>query len=91
VESRFCCWKKYFGCSLRRFLSTLWISFFLVVIRMAGTLRIIINTNVWKDMVVNRLSDKNVSFSAFDTTDDNALKVFLISVRTIRIIIIPVG
>ncbi|OQV19748.1 putative Ran-binding protein 3 [Hypsibius exemplaris] len=50
-----------------------------LVVRMAGTLRVIINTNVWKDMVVTRLSDKNVSFSAFDTTDENALKVFLIS------------
>ncbi|XP_055356987.1 ran-binding protein 3-like [Paramacrobiotus metropolitanus] len=50
-----------------------------LVVRMAGTLRIIINMKLWKDMVVKRMSERSVSFSALDAADGQLPKVFLIA------------
>lgn len=46
--------------------------------RTHGSLRVVLNTKVWPEMVVDRANVKSVRFTAMD---DDQIKVFLVTVR----------
>ena len=48
--------------------------------RTQGSLRLILNTKLWPQMQVDKASEKSVRITAMDT-EDQGVKVFLISVR----------
>ena len=49
-----------------------------LVIRTQGTLTIMLNTKIWKEMAVEKPSEKGVKFTALDP--DGQLKLYLIMV-----------
>lgn len=49
------------------------------VMRTQGSLRLILNTKLWPQMQVDKASEKSIRITAMDT-EDQGLKVFLISV-----------
>lgn len=52
-----------------------------MVFRTMGSLRVVLNTNVWKDMVAQKSSDKSLRFTAIDSKDGQ-IKIFLVMART---------
>ena len=52
-----------------------------VVMRVQGSLRVVLNTLIWSDMLVERSSRKSVRVSAIDSTDDG-IKIYLIQATT---------
>lgn len=50
------------------------------VMRTQGSLRLILNTKLWAQMQIDKASEKSVRITAMDT-EDQGVKVFLISVR----------
>lgn len=51
-----------------------------VVFRTMGSLRVVLNTNVWKDMVAQKSSEKSLRFTAIDAKDGQA-RIFLVMAR----------
>ncbi|XP_065559012.1 ran-binding protein 3-like isoform X2 [Artemia franciscana] len=47
-----------------------------IVMRCQGTLRIVLNTKVWPDMTVDRMSDKSIRVTGYD---NGQIKIFLIT------------
>lgn len=56
--------------------------------RTQGSLRLILNTKLWAQMQVDKASEKSVRITAMDT-EDQGVKVFLISVRLAPMFTIP--
>lgn len=48
--------------------------------RTQGSLRLILNTKLWAQMQIDKASEKSIRITAMDT-EDQGVKVFLISVR----------
>ncbi|XP_010775119.1 ran-binding protein 3-like [Notothenia coriiceps] len=57
-----------------------------LVMRTQGSLRLILNTKLWAQMQVDKASEKSVRVTAMDT-EDQGVKVFLISVCMLNIIL----
>eukprot|EP00088_Acartia_fossae_P045275 TRINITY_DN4863_c0_g1_i1.p1 TRINITY_DN4863_c0_g1~~TRINITY_DN4863_c0_g1_i1.p1 ORF type:complete len:438 (-),score=113.62 TRINITY_DN4863_c0_g1_i1:792-2105(-) len=47
-----------------------------LVMRTHGSLRVVLNTKLWREMVCEKVNDKNIRISAWD---ENIIKIFLIS------------
>ncbi len=62
------------------------VCFWLAVMRTQGSLRVILNTKLWPQMQVDKASEKSLRITAMDT-EEQGVKVFLISVRMHRMII----
>ncbi|XP_059394377.1 ran-binding protein 3a isoform X3 [Carassius carassius] len=58
-----------------------------LVMRTQGSLRVILNTKLWSQMQVDKASEKTLRITAMDT-EEQGVKVFLISVRMHPVIII---
>ncbi|NXW79743.1 RANB3 protein, partial [Hirundo rustica] len=52
-----------------------------LVMRTQGSLRLILNTKLWAQMQIDKASEKSIRITAMDT-EDQGVKVFLISVST---------
>jgi len=50
-----------------------------VVMRVQGSLRVVLNTMIWPNMLVERSSKRSVRISAVDA--DDGIKIYLIQVR----------
>lgn len=50
--------------------------------RTQGSLRLILNTKLWAQMQIDKASEKSIRITAMDT-EDQGVKVFLISVSTV--------
>lgn len=61
------------------------VCFWLAVMRTQGSLRVILNTKLWPHMQVDKVSEKSLRITAMDT-EEQGVKVFLISVRMHRMI-----
>ncbi|OXB59990.1 hypothetical protein ASZ78_008126, partial [Callipepla squamata] len=55
-----------------------------LVMRTQGSLRLILNTKLWAQMQIDKASEKSIRITAMDT-EDQGVKVFLISVSTVVI------
>ena len=53
-----------------------------LVMRTQGSLRLILNTKLWAQMQIDKASEKSIRITAMDT-EDQGVKVFLISVSTV--------
>lgn len=55
--------------------------------RTQGSLRLILNTKLWAQMQIDKASEKSIRITAMDT-EDQGVKVFLISVSTVYVLTI---
>lgn len=55
------------------------INLIVLVMRNQGSLRLILNTRLWKQMVIKRANRKSLCFTATDQ-EDHSVQVFLIQV-----------
>lgn len=58
-----------------------WCFVLALVMRTQGSLRLILNTKLWAQMQIDKASEKSIRITAMDT-EDQGVKVFLISVST---------
>lgn len=51
------------------------------VMRISGSMRVVLNAMIWPGMLVERASKKSVKISAADPDDGHVIKIYLIQVR----------
>lgn len=50
------------------------------VMRISGSMRVVLNAMIWPGMLVERASKKSVKISAADPEDGHVIKIYLIQV-----------